>query len=36
MSTNVSKQTIDDYIDTVFKEIKAKFQKAKLNFKKQN
>lgn len=31
MSTNVSKQTMDDYIDTVFKEIKAKVQKAKLN-----
>ena len=31
MSTNVSKQTIDDYIDTVFKEIKAKVQKAKFN-----
>lgn len=31
MSTNVSKQTIDEYIDTVFKEIKAKVQKAKLN-----
>lgn len=28
---NVSKQTMDDYIDTVFKEIKAKVQKAKLN-----
>ena len=24
MSTNVSKQTMDDYIDTVFKEIKAR------------
>ena len=31
MSTNVSKQTMDEYIDTVFKEIKAKVQKAKLN-----
>ena len=31
MSTNVSKQTMDDYIDTVFKEIKDKFQKVKLN-----
>lgn len=31
MSTNVSKQTMDEYIDTVFKEIKAKFQKAKFN-----
>lgn len=31
MSTNVSKQTVDEYIDTVFKEIKAKVQKAKLN-----
>ena len=31
MSTNVSKQTMDEYIDTVFKEIKAKFQKTKLN-----
>lgn len=28
---NVSKQTMDEYIDTVFKEIKAKVQKAKLN-----
>ena len=28
---NVSKQTMDDYIDTVFKEIKAKVQKAKFN-----
>lgn len=28
---NVSKQTMDEYIDTVFKEIKAKFQKAKFN-----
>ena len=28
---NVSKQTMDDYIDTIFKEIKAKVQKAKLN-----
>ena len=28
---NVSKQTMDDYIDTVFKEIKAKVQKVKLN-----
>lgn len=27
---NVSKQTMDEYIDTVFKEIKAKVQKAKL------
>lgn len=31
MSTNVSKQTMDDYIDTIFKKIKAKVQKAKLN-----
>lgn len=31
MSTNVSKQTMDEYIDTVFKRIKAKVQKAKLN-----
>lgn len=28
---NVSKQITDDYIDTVFKEIKAKVQKVKLN-----
>ena len=28
---NVSKQTMDNYVDTVFKEIKAKLQKAKLN-----
>lgn len=28
---NVSKQTMDDYIDTIFKKIKAKVQKAKLN-----
>lgn len=31
MSTNVSKQTMDDYIDTIFKKIKARVQKAKLN-----
>ena len=31
MSTNISKQAMDEYIDTVFKEIKAKFQKAKFN-----
>lgn len=31
MNTNVSKQTMDEYIDTVFKEIKAKVQKAKSN-----
>lgn len=31
MSANVSKQAMDDYVDTVFNEIKAKFQKAKLN-----
>lgn len=31
MSANVSKQAMDDYVDTVFKEIKAKVQKAKLN-----
>lgn len=28
---NVSKQTMDDYIDTIFKKIKARVQKAKLN-----
>ena len=28
---NVSKQTMDEYIDTIFKKIKAKVQKAKLN-----
>lgn len=28
---NVSKQTMDEYIDTVFKAIKDKFQKVKLN-----
>ena len=28
---NVSKQTMDNYVDTVFKEITAKLQKAKLN-----
>lgn len=31
MSTKASNPVLDDYIDTVFKEIKAKFQKAKLN-----
>lgn len=31
MSTNVSKQTMDEYIDTIFKKIKARVQKAKLN-----
>lgn len=31
MSTNDSKPVLDEYIDTVFKEIKAKFQKVKLN-----
>lgn len=31
MSTNVSKQTMDEYVDTVFKEIKTRLQKAKLN-----
>ena len=31
MSTNVSKQTMDDYIDTIFKKIKARVQNAKLN-----
>lgn len=31
MSTNASKQVMDDYIDTVFKKIKARVQKAKLN-----
>lgn len=28
---NVSKQAMDEYVDTVFKEIKTKLQKAKLN-----
>lgn len=32
MSTNDSKPVLDEYIDTVFKEIKAKYQKAKFNF----
>ena len=31
MSTNDSKPVLDEYIDTVFKEIKAKVQKVKLN-----
>lgn len=31
MSINDSKPVLDEYIDTVFKEIKAKFQKVKLN-----